>query len=201
MMIEGLFACVFILLCLYAAMRDVETLTISNGLNAIIAFLFIPAMIVAAPGWDVAGGHLLAGVIAFVVSVLLFMLGVFGGGDAKMIPGVMLWLGPEAAWPFMTAMAVIGGVCIVIVAGMVTGTAGGVLRDVLCNDIPLIFQGELYATVSLITGVVYFLGLTNGMPGDLMVLVAIAIGFTLRVLALVLKWEMPKFVFDRNMRK
>ena len=90
---------------------------------------------------------------------------------------------------------------IVIVAGMVTGTAGGVLRDVLCNDIPLIFQGELYATVSLITGVVYFLGLTNGMPGDLMVLVAIAIGFTLRVLALVLKWEMPKFVFDRNMRK
>ena len=65
----------------------------------------------------------------------------------------------------------------------------------------MIFQGELYATVSLITGVVYFLGLTNGMPGDLMVLVAIAIGFTLRVLALVLKWEMPKFVFDRNMRK
>lgn len=90
---------------------------------------------------------------------------------------------------------------IVIVAGMVTGTAGGVLRDVLCNDIPLIFQGELYATVSLITGVIYFLGLTNGLPGDLMVLVAIAIGFTLRVLALVLKWEMPKFVYDRNMRK
>jgi uncharacterized membrane protein YeiH len=90
---------------------------------------------------------------------------------------------------------------IVIVAGMVTGTAGGVLRDVLCNDIPLIFQGELYATVSLVTGTIYYLGLVNGMPGDLMVLVAIASGFTLRVLALVLKWEMPKFVYDRNMRK
>ncbi len=90
---------------------------------------------------------------------------------------------------------------IVIVAGMVTGTAGGILRDVLCNDVPLIFQGELYATVSMITGVIYFLGLTMSMPGDLMVLIAIAFGFTLRVLALVLKWEMPKFVFDRNMRK
>jgi uncharacterized membrane protein YeiH len=90
---------------------------------------------------------------------------------------------------------------IVIVAGMVTGTAGGILRDVLCNDVPLIFQGELYATVSMITGVIYFLGLTMSMPGDLMVLIAIAVGFTLRVLALVLKWEMPKFVFDRNMRK
>ena len=51
---------------------------------------------------------------------------------------------------------------IVIVAGMVTGTAGGVLRDVLCNDIPLIFQGELYATVSLVTGGIYFLGLSAG---------------------------------------
>ncbi|WP_338720607.1 trimeric intracellular cation channel family protein [Devosia sp. XK-2] len=90
---------------------------------------------------------------------------------------------------------------IVIVAGMVTGTAGGVLRDVLCNDIPLIFQGELYATVSLVTGTIYYLGLVNEMPGDLMVLVGIASGFTLRVLALVLKWEMPKFVYDRNMRK
>lgn len=90
---------------------------------------------------------------------------------------------------------------IVIVAGMVTGTAGGVLRDVLCNDIPLIFQGELYATVSLVTGGIYFLGLQGGLPIDLMVLVAIAVGFTLRVLALALKWEMPKFVYDREMRK
>ena len=90
---------------------------------------------------------------------------------------------------------------IVIVAGMVTGTAGGVLRDVLCNDIPLIFQGELYATVSLVTGGIYFFGLSAGLPGDLIVLISIAIGFTLRVLALVLKWEMPKFVFDREMRK
>lgn len=90
---------------------------------------------------------------------------------------------------------------IVIVAGMVTGTAGGVLRDVLCNDIPLIFQGELYATVSLVTGGIYFLGLQAGFPIDLMVIVAIAVGFTLRVLALALKWEMPRFVYDREMRK
>lgn len=90
---------------------------------------------------------------------------------------------------------------IVIVAGMVTGTAGGVLRDVLCNDIPLIFQGELYATVSLVTGVIYYLGLMGGLPINLMVIAAIAIGFTLRVLAIAFKWEMPKFVYDREMRK
>jgi Predicted membrane protein len=90
---------------------------------------------------------------------------------------------------------------IVIVAGMVTGTAGGILRDVLCNDIPLIFRGELYATVSMITGTIYFLGLTAGLPDNLMILASIIIGFTLRFLALVFNWEMPKFVYDREMRK
>ncbi len=90
---------------------------------------------------------------------------------------------------------------VVIVAGMVTGTAGGILRDVLCNDIPLIFQGELYATVSIITGILYFAGLSAGVPIDMMIIGCIAFGFTLRVLALAFKWEMPKFVYDRDMRK
>lgn len=90
---------------------------------------------------------------------------------------------------------------IIIVAGMVTGIVGGILRDVLCNDIPLVFHGELYATVSIVTGVIYYLGLMVGLPVDLVVLLALAVGFPLRVISLVLKWEMPKFVFDREMRK
>lgn len=108
-MVLAVFAFLFLSLCVYAALRDVETLTITNGLNALIAFLFVPAVIVAAPGWDVAGWHLAAGAIAFVISVLLFMLGAFGGGDAKMIPGVMLWLGPQATPTFIAVMAVAGG--------------------------------------------------------------------------------------------
>ncbi|MBN9333410.1 trimeric intracellular cation channel family protein [Devosia sp.] len=88
---------------------------------------------------------------------------------------------------------------IVIVAGMVTGIVGGILRDVLCNDIPLVFHGELYATVSIVTGVIYYLGLTLGLPTDLMVLVALGVGFPLRVLSIMFKWEMPKFVFDKDM--
>lgn len=90
---------------------------------------------------------------------------------------------------------------IIIVSGIITGVVGGILRDVLCNDIPLVFQGELYATVSLITGALYYAGLKLNFSPDLTAAVAIAIGFTLRMLALTLKWEMPRFVFDRQMRK
>ena len=88
---------------------------------------------------------------------------------------------------------------IVIVAGMITGFAGGVLRDVLCNEIPLLFSSELYATVSIITGAVYFAGLSLGLPHDVVTVAAFATGFALRVLAIVFKWQMPKFIFDKDM--
>jgi uncharacterized membrane protein YeiH len=92
------------------------------------------------------------------------------------------------------------GPVIVIVAGMITGIAGGILRDVLCNEVPLVFSSELYATVSLVTGGLYYGGLHLGLPADLVVIGALAIGFPLRVLAIVLKLEMPKFVYDKDLR-
>ncbi|MCY1558810.1 hypothetical protein D9M68_957780 [compost metagenome] len=55
--------------------------------------------------------------------------------------------------------------------------------------------------MSLVTGVIYYLGQMGGLPVDLMVLVATTIGFVLRVMAIAFKWEMPKFVYDREMRK
>lgn len=89
---------------------------------------------------------------------------------------------------------------IVIVSGMVTGIVGGILRDVLCNDVPLVFSSELYATVSIVTGAIYYFGLVVNLPPDLVIVIAIAVGFPLRVMALVRKWEMPKFVYDKELR-
>ncbi|SEQ08435.1 Uncharacterized membrane protein YeiH [Devosia sp. YR412] len=89
---------------------------------------------------------------------------------------------------------------IVLVAGMVTGIFGGILRDVLCNDVPLVFRGELYATVSIVTGAIYYFGLAANIQHDLVILVAIAVGFPLRVFAILNKWEMPKFVYDKDLR-
>lgn len=88
---------------------------------------------------------------------------------------------------------------IVIVSGMVTGIVGGILRDVLCNDVPLVFRSELYATVSIVTAAIYYFGLAAGIYPDVVIVVAIAVGFPLRILALLKKWEMPKFVYDKDL--
>lgn len=114
-MILSIFSLSFIILCLYAALIDFETLTIPNWLNGWMAFLAVPALIIAAPGWDVTVWHLVAGLIAFVITVGLFFGGIIGGGDAKMVPAVMLWLGPSAAIPFLWGMAVVGGILTILV--------------------------------------------------------------------------------------
>ena len=89
---------------------------------------------------------------------------------------------------------------IVIVSGLITGIVGGILRDVLCNDVPLVFSSELYATVAIVSGALYYFGLQTGLPHDAVILGTLAIGFTLRVLAIVWKLEMPKFIYDKDLR-
>lgn len=89
---------------------------------------------------------------------------------------------------------------IVIMSGMVTGIVGGVLRDVLCNDVPLVFSSELYATVAIVAGGLYFAGLSLGLPHEMVTLVTLVVGFLLRVLAIIFRLEMPKFVYDKDLR-
>lgn len=90
-------------------------------------------------------------------------------------------------------------VIIVIASGMITGCVGGVLRDMLCADIPLLFRAELYATVSIVTGGLYVAGRWLDLPHDLVMLGAMLIGLVLRLLALRFGWSMPKFVYTETL--
>jgi uncharacterized membrane protein YeiH len=77
--------------------------------------------------------------------------------------------------------------------GVITGVMGGILRDVLCNEEPLVFQGTLYATAAWAGALVFlWLGVWGIEPG----LAAVAGGiliFLLRVAAI--RWEiaLPRF--------
>ena len=87
---------------------------------------------------------------------------------------------------------------IVIVAGMITGCAGGVLRDILCNEVPLLFRAELYASVSVITGLFYTTAFGLRLNDQIWTVLTFVLGITLRLLAIRFKWEMPKFVFTEE---
>lgn len=88
---------------------------------------------------------------------------------------------------------------IVVVSGMITGCLGGVLRDILCNEVPLLFRRELYASVSVLTGILYVGGLAADLPHDPVMYAAMAFGLALRLLALWRNWHMPRFVYTRDL--
>jgi uncharacterized membrane protein YeiH len=87
---------------------------------------------------------------------------------------------------------------IVIVSGMITGCAGGVLRDILCNDVPLLFRAELYASVSVVTGLFYATAFGLKLNDEVWTALTFVLGLSLRLLAIRYKWEMPKFIFTAD---
>jgi Predicted membrane protein len=87
---------------------------------------------------------------------------------------------------------------IVVMAGMVTGISGGILRDVLCNRVPLVFRQELYASVSLVVCGLYLGMLHSGAGQDAATLAAFGLGFGLRLLAIWRGWKLPTFSYQKR---
>ncbi|KVT64002.1 hypothetical protein WK55_03430 [Burkholderia ubonensis] len=82
---------------------------------------------------------------------------------------------------------------IVVLAGAITGVCGGMLRDLLCNEMPLILREELYASVAFCTGALYVGMQYLGIGADVATVAALAAGFAMRMLAVRLGWKMRTF--------
>lgn len=87
---------------------------------------------------------------------------------------------------------------VVIMAGMITGICGGILRDVLCNRVPLVFRQELYASVSLIVCGLYLSLQRYGMAHDAATLIAFSGGLGIRLLAIWRGWKLPTFSYQKR---
>ena len=81
---------------------------------------------------------------------------------------------------------------ICLVMGLLTGVAGGLLRDLLCGEIPSVFKGgELYASASLLGGGLFFLAERWGADPRLCAVVGAGTIVGLRLAALHLGWRLP----------
>ncbi len=79
-----------------------------------------------------------------------------------------------------------------VLMGVMTGTAGGVIRDILSNEVPLIMRREIYASACVIGGVLLVLLQWLPVPNDLALLLAAASVILLRILAIHFNWSLPK---------
>ncbi|KFZ39273.1 membrane protein [Shewanella mangrovi] len=84
---------------------------------------------------------------------------------------------------------------VAIVMGVITGVFGGVIRDVLCNEIPLIFHKELYGIVSIVTASCYVILQMADTSAWISLGVSLWLGFSLRLLAIRFRWSAPTFYY------
>jgi len=83
------------------------------------------------------------------------------------------------------------GVCIAL--GTITASFGGVLRDVLLNNVPLVFRKEIYALASITGGLFYFLLRRINMDENIAKIICILLIFIIRLVAVKYKLALPVF--------
>jgi prepilin peptidase CpaA len=117
----------------FAAAMDLLTMKIPNRIPAVMVLAFFPmAMLSGFNAWDMAN-HVGAGLLMLLLGVLLFIPGWFGGGDAKLMAAIGLWIGADNLSAYMLYVTL----------------AGGMIAIVFCSarsvPLPRVFLGEAWA--------------------------------------------------------
>jgi len=72
---------------------------------------------------------------------------------------------------------------VTIVMGMITGSVGGIMRDILINELPLIFRKDIYALACVLGGLVFYLCTTLGLQDELTQILSALSVIIMRILA------------------
>ncbi len=83
-----------------------------------------------------------------------------------------------------------------IALGAITGTFGGVIRDILCNEIPVIFRKEIYATACLIGALAYIILFDLGVDKDVIYVITSLIVISIRLVVVKYKIALPSFTMN-----
>lgn len=99
----------------FGASMDLLTMTIPNRISIILALAFFAITPFAGLPFEVFLMHLGAGALVLVAAFILFAVGGFGGGDAKLLAAAALWIGFERLPEFLVYVAIFGGVLAVAI--------------------------------------------------------------------------------------
>ena len=87
---------------------------------------------------------------------------------------------------------------IVMLMGVFTAIIGGVMRDVVCRQIPLVLRKEIYITASLSGSACYLLLLQTGLHLWLRTIVSLGLIFAIRMLAVYRGWNLPDITWHKK---
>lgn len=85
---------------------------------------------------------------------------------------------------------------IAVLMGTMTGVAGGMIRDVLAREVPMVLQKEIYATACILGGILYTLSLEAGLDRITAMVICMVSVFCLRVAAIYWHLSLPTFTLE-----
>lgn len=86
------------------------------------------------------------------------------------------------------------GPAVVLIMGMATGALGGLMRDVVCNEVPLVLrQGELYLSAAFAGASAALVTVALDAPQSLALLACAAVTFLLRAGSMAFGWKLPVY--------
>lgn len=85
---------------------------------------------------------------------------------------------------------------VAIALGTMTGVFGGLIRDVICREVPLVLKAELYATTCIVGGGMFLLAQWLALPDFVCMLAALLTTLLTRFAAMKWQWHLP--VFDKH---
>ncbi|MBR0679398.1 trimeric intracellular cation channel family protein [Roseomonas eburnea] len=147
-------------------------------LNQPVFWLAVPGMVALAAG--------LALVVFFTAHLLERRFVVLLWADAVGL-GLFAVLGAEAALRTGATLWV------AVLMGTITATAGGMLRDIVCAEIPLILRREIYATAAALGALVCVLLQDAGVAREVAVSLGGLLAFGARAVAIVTGWSLPAY--------
>ncbi|MFS4437939.1 trimeric intracellular cation channel family protein [Paracoccaceae bacterium GXU_MW_L88] len=96
--------------------------------------------------------------------------------------GIAVALDHNVSWP------------IIIIMGMVTGSVGGIARDVVCNEVPWVLKdGELYVSAAFAAGCAFMAATMLGLSEITATLICGAVAICLRAGAIQFGWQLPHY--------
>ena len=92
------------------------------------------------------------------------------------------------------AMALDYSPTIAVIMGVVTAVFGGMIRDVIANEVPLVLKAEIYATAAFAGAIAYVIAQTF-LPANVAMLTGFGVCFVTRAMAILFSWSLPVRTF------
>jgi uncharacterized membrane protein YeiH len=111
--------------------------------------------------------------------------------------GLAVFVGIGVNKAFMAGTGPLVAICM----GVLTGVGGGIIRDILAREIPMILRTEIYATACIIGGIVHATAFyTFGVELETAAMIGMVVTLVIRLAAIRWHLKLPTFALDENGR-